>query len=54
MQDLATKVAFAANPVELGVADVPPDKFMVFDEYAVVPPLPFKLAKDTKIPSTAD
>lgn len=42
----------AAKPVALGVDEVPPLRLTVRLLYAVVPPVPFKFARETKIPST--
>jgi len=45
-------VAFAARPVALGADDVPPLTFTVLELHAVVPFVPSKAARETKIPST--
>lgn len=52
VQLLPINVVLAANPVALGVDDVPPLKFTVWLLYAVVPPVPSRAARDTNMPST--
>lgn len=48
----AISVTFAAKPVALGAADVPPDRLTVRPVQLVVPLVPSSAASDTRIPST--